>query len=225
MKRKWLMYITRAVITGLGLWILLLAIAFVYIRMNKENIVTSIRAAVTKKISGSIIFDDLTIDLFQNFPGISIDVKNVQVRDSLFDLHKRELLHVQHIYMGFGIFDLLFSKKNPKYLTLTDGSIYFFADSLGHKNWDILKTQARSSKKIGIKKITFKKINAVFQDKKKFKFYNVWFEKMKCNINDDEDQTIFEVDTKAIIKNAFFTKSACKIGQTVLSFNRQFFSK
>jgi len=204
MKKKWLMYITRAVIAGLALWILLLAIAFVYIRMNKENIGNSIRATVTKKISGTIIFDDLTIDLFQNFPGVSIDLKNVHVQDSLFDLHKKELLHVQHIYMGFSIFDLLTGKKTPKYLTLSDGTIFLFEDSLGNKNWNIMKTQPQAQKTIVIKRITLKNINAFFQDKGKYKFYNVWFEKMKCSIKDDKDQTRFEIDNKAIIKNASF---------------------
>ncbi len=202
--KKWIRYISRVFIACIITWALLLVIALIYIRVNKENIVTSVKSDLNKKISGKIIFDDLTIDLFQNFPGVSINVKNVRILDSLFDLHKKELLHVQHIYMGFGILELLTGKKNPKYLTLTDGTIFLFSDSIGNKNWNIMRTQSQAQKKIAIKKITLKNINAFFQDNRKHKFYNVWFEKMKCGIEDNMTQIKFELDNKAIIKNAYF---------------------
>jgi hypothetical protein len=204
MKRKLTRYILSGIVACIALWILLLAIAIVYIRINKDALVASVKSDIAKKISGKIVFDDLTIDLFQNFPGVSIEVKNVRVQDSLFNNHKKELLNVKHIYMGFGILDLLTGKKIPKYLTLTDGTIFLFADSLGNKNWDILKTQSKSEKKITLKKITLKNINAFFQDDIKFKFYNVWFEKMKCNIRDNENQIRFKIENRSIIKNASF---------------------
>jgi hypothetical protein len=206
MKRKWIRYTIRAIFACVALWILLLAIAFFYIRANKETIVASVRSNIADKISGKIIFDDLTLDLFQNFPGISIDVKNVHVRDSLFDRHKKELINVKHIYMGFGILDVIAGKKNPKYLTLADGIIFFFKDSTGNKNWNILKAQSQSqaSKKITLKKFKLKNINTFFEDNGKNKFYNIWIEKMKCGIDDNRNQIKFEFDNKAIIKNASF---------------------
>src|SRR5258708_23000970 len=159
MKRKWMKYILRGIVVCISVWILLFAVAFVYIKINKENIIASVKSDLARKISGKIVFDDLNIDLFQNFPGVSIEVNNVHVQDSLFYNHKKELLNVQHIYMGFGTLDLLTGKKIPKYLTLTDGTIFLFADSLGNKNWNIFKEESGSEKKIALKKITLKNIN------------------------------------------------------------------
>jgi hypothetical protein len=206
MKRKWIRYTIRAIFACVAIWILLLAIAFFYIRVNKETIVASVRLSLSKKITGNINFDDITIDLFKNFPGISIDVKNVHVRDSLFDSHKKELVSVSHIYMGFGILDLIAGKKVPKYLTLADGVIFLFKDTAGNKNWNIFKPQSQSetTQKIALKKIRFKNINTFFEDIGKHKFYNIWFEKMKCGIDDSKEQIEFELDNKAIIKNAYF---------------------
>jgi hypothetical protein len=205
MKRKWIRYTISAIIACVVIWIVALAIAFFYIRVNKEAIIASVRSNIANRISGKINFDDLAIDLFENFPGISITVKNVHVRDSLFNSQKKELLSVNEIYMGFGILDLLSGKKTPKYLTLANGTIVFFADSARNKNWNILKEQPESQpKSIALKKIKFININAFFQDNAKRKFYNVWFEKMKCSIDDSRDQIKFKLDNKAIINTAYF---------------------
>ena len=207
MKRKWINYIIRAIIACIVTWILLLVIAFFYINTNKRTIVVSIKSSLNKKISGKIDFDGFSVDFFQNFPGISVDLKNVQLHDTLFQFHEKELLHVQHLYVGFGIFNLFSSNKTPKYLTFSNGSIFLFADSAGNKNWNILRSQPGAKKAFDLKKISFENIDVVFQDKGKFKYYNVVFEKMKCTIHRNDNKIRFEMNTRAIIKIvAFNTK-------------------
>jgi hypothetical protein len=205
MKRKWIRYITRTIVVCLSTWILLLGIALVYIKINKEQILTTIKADLNRKINGKIVFDDLRLDLFENFPGISIDLRNLHILDSVADPHKKELLQVKHAYMGFGIIGLLTGKKSPSYLTLTDGTIFLFKDTLGNKNWDILKIKSSPGKKnIVIKKVTLKRMNGIFQDDSKFKFYDIWFEKTKCSISDTRNQIKFEFENKAVVKKACF---------------------
>ena len=204
MPKKWIRYITKTVIAFAALWILLLAIAFVYIELNKEAIVSSVRVSLNKKITGAIDFKSLTIDLFNNFPGISIDVKNVHIKDSLFNRHRKELLSANVISMGFGLIDLVFGRKTPKYVTISNATLLFFADSTGQKNWHILRKGESRSSKLPLKKIKFKNVNAFFQDVSKQKFYNMWFEKMKCNLEDHINTIDVQMEVKGTIKSAFF---------------------
>lgn len=185
-------------------WILLLVAAFAYVKINKERIVAAVRADITKKITGKISFGDLTIDIIKNFPGISIDVENFHLQDSSFARHRKELLRARHLYMGFDILQLLTGKKAPKYVRLTDGTIFFFADTLGEKNWNIFREQAHTNRKLNLKKIILKNMNIFFQDDGKFKFYNVAFEKMKCSIDEEGDRLSLMIDCKGMIKNAAF---------------------
>ncbi len=204
MKKKWIKYILRGLFACIITWILLLVIAFVYISTNQGKIIASIQSSLEKKISGKINFTGLRIDFFQNFPGISVDLKNVQLHDSLFQLHKKELLHVQHLYVSFGLFNVFSGNRTPKYLVFSNGSISFFVDSAGNKNWNILQSQPGTKKAFDLKKISFKNINVVFEDKSKFKYYDVWFEKMKCTIYSGRGNIRFEMKNKAIIKIAAF---------------------
>lgn len=204
MKKKWIRYIIRGVAACLAVWILLLAIAFAYIKIKKESIIASIKSELNKKISGKISFDDLSIDLIHNFPGVSIDIKNVHVHDSAFNIQQKELLRVGHVYTGFGLIDLLSGKKSPKYLKLTDGTIFLYADSLGNKNWDILKPSPKTQNKIALKRITLKNMNVFFVDDKKYKLFNINFEKCICKITDNGEQLKLEFDNNAFIKAACF---------------------
>jgi hypothetical protein len=205
MKRKWIEYVFKALIAFVCGWFILLAAALIYIKVNKQKIVASVQASLTKKVSGSISFADFTIDPFHNFPGVSIDVKDFHLRDSFFQNHQHELVYAQHVYLGFGILELLTGKKVPKYVRVSESKIFFFADSAGNKNWNILKeSQSQASNKMDLKKVTFRNTNFFFEDDKKSKFFNIWFEKMKGTISDKGDHIQFEIDCNGLIKNSSF---------------------
>jgi AsmA-like protein len=207
MKGKWVKYTVGAIIAVVAAWMLFLGIAYFYVKTHKQKLINVVKDDIGKKISGEIGFSDLTVDFFQNFPNVSIDLANLSLHDSLFSIHKKELLHVQHVYMGFGIFSLFSRTKTLKYIKLSNGSIYLFADTAGNKNWHILKTQPGNNKPFNLEKIGLKNVNVIFQDKGKFKYFNVWFEKMKCSISSTGDNTRFEMNNRSILKiSAFNTR-------------------
>ena len=107
-----------------------------------------------------------------------------------------------------GIIDLLRGNRTPKYLRINGGIVYFFADSSGYKNWAILKNQA-GTPKFDIRKFVLTNTEVLFEDQGKFKFYDVWFAKMKCLIDFPNQQARFKLNTAAIIRNA---SSNTKIG-------------
>ena len=200
MKKKWIKYTGGTIIVIIVVWMLFLGVAFFYIKTNKQKLINTVKAEIGSKISGKIDFSELSVDFFQNFPNISIDLTNLSLHDSLFAIHKRELLHVQHVYIGFGILSLFSRTKSLKYLKLANGSIYLFADTSGNKNWHILRTQPGNEKPFDLEKVGFKNINVTFQDKSKFKYFNVWFEKMKCTISSTKENIKFEINNRSILK-------------------------
>lgn len=204
MKRKWIKYTTRAAGLCAGIWIILLLIGYIYIKTNKNRITSLIKTNIEKRTNAKVIFADFSVDFFHNFPGISADLQHVSLQT---ESSEKKLLEVKNIYFGFSFFDLFSSRKTPTDITLVDGNIYFFKDAAGSPNWNF-KKQAGNKKKPGLKKIILKNINTVFRDDSKNKFYNVWFEKMKCAIHDDGNQVHFEINNNALIKSAFFNTHA-----------------
>jgi len=204
MKRKWIKYGLRTVIAVIVAWVLFLGIAFFYIKTHKEKLISAIKENIGKKITGEMEFSDLTVDFFQNFPNVSVDLVNVSLRDSLFSFHRKELLRMQHVYVGFRLFSVFSRTKSLKYIKLANGSIYLFADAAGNKNWHILKPQPGNNKSFDLEKIGLKNVNVIFQDKGKFKYFDVWFEKMKCSISSGSDNIRFEMHSRSILKISSF---------------------
>jgi len=208
MKRKWIRYTVRIIIAVIVAWMLFLGIAFLYIKTHKEKLIKAVKDGIGEKISGELEFSDFTVDFFQNFPNVAVDLANLSLHDSLFSSHKKELLRMQHVYVGFGLFSLFSRTKSLKYIKLTNGSIYLFADTAGNKNWHILKSQPRSTKSFNLEKIGLKNVNVVFQDRGKFKYFNVWFEKMKCSISSGSDNITFKMNNRSVLKNSSFNTRA-----------------
>src|SRR5215510_6088068 len=121
MKRKWIKYAVRTVIAVVATWMLFLGIAYFYIKTHKQKLISAVKDDIGKKISGEIDFSELTVDFFQNFPNVSIDLTDLRLHDSLFSLHKKELLRMQHVYIGFGILNLFSRTKSLKYIKLSNG--------------------------------------------------------------------------------------------------------
>jgi len=207
MARKWIKYAVRTIIAVIAAWIVFLGIAFFYINTHKQKLISAVKDDIGKKISGDLDFSELTVDFFQDFPNISVDLVNFSLRDSLFSSHRKELLRMEHVYVGFGLFSLFSRAKTLKYIKLSNGSIYLFADTAGNKNWQILRSGTGSSKPFNLEKIGLKNVNLVFQDKHKFKYFHVWFEKMKCSISSRGDDIRFKMNSRSILKiSAFNTR-------------------
>jgi hypothetical protein len=207
MKRKWIKYTVRIAGVCAGIWIILLLVGYIYIKTNKNKIASLIKTNIEKRTNTKVAFTDLSVDFFHNFPGISADLQNVSLQSETSGSVNKKLLEVKNIYFGFSFFDLLSSRKTPRYITLVDGNIYFFKDASGTPNWNF-KKQPDNKNRFSLRKFSFKNINAVFRDDRKNKFYNVWFSKMKCTIHDNGNEVQFEMNNNALIKSAFFNTHA-----------------
>ncbi|HEY0432894.1 MAG TPA: AsmA-like C-terminal region-containing protein [Chitinophagaceae bacterium] len=225
-KRKWLKYSLIAIGSILLAWALLLVIAVIYLRSNKEKIIATIRSGISERISGTVTFDDLSIDLFRNFPGISADLRNFHLKDSLYPVHRKELFKAKDVYVGFGLLDLFSKTKSPKYLTVVDGEIHLYTDSTGIKNWDITRhdrTKKEPAQGLTLRRVSFVATNAIFEDPGKHKYYELWFRRMKCRMKSDAEKIHFAMETDALVKNASFnTVMGSYVANKPMIYNWQF---
>jgi hypothetical protein len=72
--------------------------------------------------------------LIQGFPGVSVSLKNVLLRDSLYEEHHHDLLKAKEIFLALNVVSLLSGNVVVQKLSLRDGQVYFFTDSLGRSN-------------------------------------------------------------------------------------------
>ncbi len=138
--RKWLR-ITIIVFSGLiGLLLLLwLGLAF-YIHTHKASILKQISDQLNDRLhGGELSIGELEPSLVQSFPDVSVSLKNVSVKDSLWKLHHHELVKVSKLFVQVNTLALLKKQLDIKQISLQNGTIYLYTDTTGYTNASVLK--------------------------------------------------------------------------------------
>lgn len=157
-------------------WLILAA----YVHSNKRHFLQNITAQLNENINGHVEIKNINLALLKGFPGISVDLDNVTLRDSLWDTHRHDLLNARHIYVSLNVLSLL--KKSPeiKNVTIADASIYFYVDSSGYSNASVFqKKEKDEDKKKGkqphISHVSFDKVVMALDNRTKRKMFRLEF--------------------------------------------------
>jgi len=177
--KRWLK-ITLKVLSVLIILVILtwLAGAF-YISRNKKEVLSSILAQLNKNLNGQITAKSMEPTLLKSFPGVSVSLNGVLLRDSLWSNHKHDLLKAQDIDVSLNVLSLIVGNVNINQIAINDASIYIYTDSTGYSNTSIFKSKPAEDKQsstkksaLEIKKIDFNKVNLVLDNQKRFKLFN-----------------------------------------------------
>ncbi|WP_158542163.1 AsmA family protein [Pedobacter chinensis] len=177
--KRWLK-ITLRILSVLIILVILtwLAGAF-YISRNKKEVLSSILAQLNKNLNGQITATSMEPTLLKSFPGVSVSLNGVLLRDSLWSKHKHDLLKAQDIDVSLNVLSLIVGNVNINQIAINDASIYIYTDSTGYSNTSIFKSKPAEEKQssnktsaLEIKKIDFNKVNLVLDNQKRFKLFN-----------------------------------------------------
>ncbi|MFN6037166.1 MAG: AsmA-like C-terminal region-containing protein [Bacteroidota bacterium] len=150
-------------ITTLLLPILIFLISLAVVYYNQDKIVAKILEKANEKIAGKINIQDQHISPFENFPYISIDLKNIKLFEKKQD-EKNPILHLEHVYVGFDLWTVLGGKMEIKSIELKDGTIDLVQDTLGILNVKkVFKSDESKEEKDNLK-INLKKIKIINVD-------------------------------------------------------------
>ncbi|WP_165499715.1 AsmA family protein [Pedobacter frigidisoli] len=177
--KSWLKILLRIVSVLIILVILTWLAGAFYISRNKKEILSSILEQLNKNLNGKITATSMEPTLLKSFPGVSVSLNGVLLRDSLWSQHKHDLLKAQDIDVSLNVLSLIVGNVNINQIAINDASVYLYTDSSGYSNTSIFKTKPKTEKKsstkstaLEIKKIDFNKVNLIVDNKKRFKLFN-----------------------------------------------------
>lgn len=162
---RWL----KVILIGLLVFLLLLVVAWFvmswYINGHKKELLAKITAEVSESIDGNFHIDDMEPALLNGFPNISVRLKGVTLSDSLYPVHRKNLIDLKSVYVKINVLSLLTRHPKVMKVTVADGSIYLFNDKNGYSNTYLFKKKEKKPGKkggkdvdinnFGIKNVTF----------------------------------------------------------------------
>ena len=117
-KKMW----KKAIGIFLGIPLLLFAIITLVISLKKEAIVQELLANANKDFKGKITLSGTQISPFENFPYISIDLKDFQVFETKVP-NEKPIINLKDVYVGFDLWTIIRGKFDIKTIKLANGKI------------------------------------------------------------------------------------------------------
>ncbi|HXI00732.1 MAG TPA: AsmA-like C-terminal region-containing protein [Sphingobacteriaceae bacterium] len=178
-----------------------------YVRSHKKDLLNMVTKQLNENINGSLTIESMEPELVRGFPGISVSLKNVVLRDSLWENHKHNLLQAKNVYVALDAFSLFNGSPNIKKISIEDAEIYLYSDSLGHSNTNLFKSKSPKGNKKGkgkINRVDLNKVHLTYDNKFKNKYFNFDISNFTGKINYTSTGWKGTIDLKTLVNQLEF---------------------
>ena len=191
----------------LGVFILVLtsiAIFAIYFNSNKARITTQINEKINENISGTIHIGDVNYKFFKGFPNMTLALSQVELKDSLWKVHKRTLLKAEQIEVRIGLLGLIANEINIDKVEIHQATLHLFKSKDGIVNTNIFRSKPKnknstSSTTSSVNQIIFEQVHFISENQRGNKLFDFDIIALNSNIDFDNDnwQTNLYLKTRA----------------------------
>ncbi len=192
-----------------ALFLISSAVLALYFNNNKAEIITQINAKINEKITGTIGIGDIRYKFLKGFPNMTLALSQVELKDSLWVIHKRTLLKAEQIEIRIDLLDLLSNEISIDKIEIQQATLYLFKGKNGIVNTAIFRPQPKGAK---AKSSTTSSINEVILDQVHFisenqlgnKLFDFDVLALRSKIDFDDDNWHTKLYLKTLAKNMAF---------------------
>jgi len=179
--------LVRRLFQGFGIVVVLILGSYIamawYINANNKKVLESLTAELNKNINGTLTIGSMEPAFLRGFPRISLNLKQVTLKDSLYDKHKHLFLKADDFYISVNAFALLRGTIEVKKIEISNAAVNLFTDKNGYTNTGVFKKAENNSGKE----------EGVMPELKKFSLENVSF-----TIDNQNKKKLFHFEIKDI---------------------------
>ena len=199
--------------------VVLVILAFIgiaiYVNIHKKELLISITKELNKNLNGSLTVGAMEPTFLKGFPGVSVSLKNVEMRDSLWKVHHHSLLKAGAFDISVNAMALLRGTIEIRKITISDASVYLFTDSSGYSNTSLFrkgqkkdkKTTEESSSPAEIRKFDLNRVGFIMDNRKGNKLFLFAVQNLSGKIDYPSSGWKAAINLKTMVKSlAFNTK-------------------
>jgi uncharacterized protein involved in outer membrane biogenesis len=216
-KKFWLRLLLSLVLIPVLLFSILLGVVY----FKQDEIVQKLIAQANEDFEGSIKIRNSHIEPFAAFPYMSIDFEDFHIYEGKKQSKEAEIMHLNHCYVDFNIWDILNADYKIKGIKLTDGSLRL----IQHKDGSFNISNALKSKKpaeevkedfkVDLKSISMKNLDIIKINEENNIFVDAFVDKAQTKVKSSNDHFYLDLDAK-------FKLTIVKSGDTTFIKNKHF---
>ncbi|MDB5121682.1 MAG: AsmA family protein [Sphingobacteriales bacterium] len=222
---RWIRIILK--VTGILLVLLLMIWMGVaaYVQLNKQYLLKTVTKQLNEELSGKLTIEKMEPALIKGFPGISVSLKNVLLRDSLWSQHHHDLLKAEEVYISIDAISIIIGSPTIKNITVNKGNIYLFTDSLGYSNTSLLRNKSSDTSSKGgngkkLNRLNLNDVTAIYENKSRFKLFSLYINNFNGKITYQENGWSANAKLNTLVNNlAFNTNKGSFLTNKTLAFD------
>jgi len=210
---NWLKTVFKILAVIIGLFLIVIIAASAYISFHKKPILD----AIIKKLNTNLHGGTLTVanmepTFLSGFPGISVSLKNVVLRDSLWKVHHHTLLEAGNFNITINPFALFTGAIQINQIGIEHATVYLYTDTSGYSNTfvfrknDQTKTNADKKSNVAteIRRIALTQVNFILENQKGHKLFRFAVEDLKGKMDYDGNNWDTGLDLKVFANDLAF---------------------
>jgi hypothetical protein len=161
-----------------------------YVNTNNKSLLASITKQLNKNLNGTMSIGSMDPTFLKGFPGVSLTLNNVMLRDCLWQTHKHDLLNAKELDVSVNLFGLLSGNVEISKINISNSSIYLFTDTNGYSNTAVFKkknhkekTTEKSSAPAEINKFVLNNVDFIVDNKRRNKLFHFLINDLKGKID------------------------------------------
>jgi hypothetical protein len=207
------------ILKALGIFLIIILIIYcalgLYISSHHKMIVADINKVTKEKFSGDIKIGDVEILFFKNFPNLTIEVKDVVVKDSLWNQHKKTFIDAKRMYVKILPWSIILTDIKINTVTIENAKLDIFVDKNGYSNASALTPRKLSKKEpksksilsVAIDQVNLNNLTIISENVIKHKLFSFETENLNIKIKPNDMGWNAKVSIKTMVKSlAFNTK-------------------
>nr|WP_199083189.1 AsmA family protein [Pedobacter sp. ASV19] len=206
---------TKILLKTLGVIVALIVVIFTalgfYVNSHKKELLSSITKKLNENLNGTLTVGDMDPTFFNGFPGISLTLKNVVMKDQQWNVHKHTLLDAKRFNVTVNVMALLKGTIEIKKVSINDAAVYLYTDSTGYSNTSIFKKKKKEEPKkdnkessTEIRKFTLDRVSFVLDNQKGSKLFQFEVNDLDGNMEYPDSGWNASLKLKTLVKSLAF---------------------
>lgn len=213
-KNRFLIFFKKSLRWLVGIFVCLIiaygGLAF-YLHTHKDEVLKKVTESLNNSLSGELTVGSMETTLIQDFPGISVQLKNVSLHDSLYVQHKHPFLKAGRMGVSINTMALVRGTVQVSRIEIADATVDLFTAHDGYSNTSIFskkstpeKQDAEASALPELKKVTLKNVLFSAVNQKNNKRYKFQIDRLDAGFHYRNDVVNADVSLKGFAHSMAF---------------------
>lgn len=209
---RWLKNVLKTLAVLAVLFLLAIVAVTAYISFNKKTILADVTKVLNKNLNGGrLTIESMDPTFLSGFPGVSLSLKNVTIRDSLYNIHHHTFLDAKDFNISVNTLALFKGTIEINKVEISNATVYLFTDTAGYSNTSVFKKKKKAEKGAKketdapeIRKFKLDNVNFVLDNQKGHKLLNFEVDELKGKMDYPGDDWNANVSLKVLTKSMAF---------------------